>query len=414
MYRLAIAAFIALSCIAQAEDWNQWRGPKGDGRSSLTKLPIQWSSTENIAWRIKLAEPGNSTPIVVGDKVLVTQAQGKERLLLCFSLTDGSLLWSKGIEAAIIEPTHSTNPMCSSSPASDGERIIVWHGSAGLFCYDLKGDELWRRELGEQKHIWGYGSSPVIAGDLCYLNFGPGERSFLIAVDKKTGETKWQHNEPIDTAGTSEAKFQNADFYGSWSTPVVRNIGGIDQLIISFPFRVRSFEPKSGQLLWSSEGINALVYTSPLIEENIIVTMGGYNGMALGLKYQANERIERLWQHPKTKQRIGSGAIHNGYIFIHNDPGVAECFELTTGKLVWEKRLAGPSGKNSNWSSVMIADGNCYSINQSGDCFVFRASPEFELLSVNSLGETSNSSIVPSTRGLLIRTHQHLWCIGAK
>ena len=94
--------------------------------------------------------------------------------------------------------------------------MIAWFGSAGLFCYDVDGHELWKRDLGIQTHIWGYGSSPVIHGDLCYLFFGPGERSFLIAVNKKTGETVWQHDEPINTAGTAEARFASADYYGSW------------------------------------------------------------------------------------------------------------------------------------------------------------------------------------------------------
>jgi outer membrane protein assembly factor BamB len=333
---------------------------------------------------------------------------------MCFSLKTGELLWKSAVDWAIPDPTHGTNPFCSSSPVTDGERVIVWHGSAGLFCYDMQGNELWKRDFGIQKHIWGYGSSPVIHRDYCYLNFGPGERSFLVAVHKQTGETIWQHDEPIDTQGTAEAKFQNADFYGSWSTPVIRQIGGKEQLILSVPFRIRSFDPTSGKPFWSSEGINALVYTSPLVENNLLIAMGGYNGMTVALQIQANDQIVRLWQHPKTKQRIGSGAIHNGHIFIHNDPGVAECFDLNTGETVWEQRLSGPGGKPTNWSSVMIADGLCYTINQSGDCFVFKADPKFELISTNSLGETSNSSIVPVDGKLLIRTHKHLWCIEQK
>jgi outer membrane protein assembly factor BamB len=122
----------------------------------------------------------------------------------------------------------------------------------------------------------------------------------------------------------------------------------------------------------------------------------------------------RVWQQPKTRQRIGSGAIHDGHIYIHNDSGVAECFELKTGKLVWEERLKGSGPTGANWSSIMLADGKCYSLTQGGDCFVFKASRQFELLSANSLGEPSNSSIAPSNGELFIRTHEALWCIGRK
>lgn len=412
------AASVALSywCLASAaaEDWPQWRGPRGDGTSGEHNLPIRWGVDENVAWKIPLVEPGNSTPVVWQDRIFVTQPVAKQqrRTLLCLNRGDGRLLWEAGTEWDGEDPTHGTNPFCSSSPVTDGKRVIAWHGSAGLFCYDLEGRELWRRDLGTQKHIWGYGSSPVIHGELCYLNFGPGERSFLIALDCQTGETVWQHDEPINTAGTAEAKFANADFYGSWSTPVIRTVAGREQLIVSFPFRVRGFDPQTGSPLWSGEGINALVYTSPLIVDDLIVAMGGYNGMTVTLRLGQGPEPDRMWRHAKTKQRIGSGAIHDGHIYIHNDPGIAECFNLQTGELVWEQRLVGPSGKTTNWSSVMIAGGIGYTINQGGDCFVFRASPKFELLSTNSLDESSNSSIVPSQGQLLIRTHEHLWCIG--
>lgn len=111
-----------------------------------------------------------------------------------------------------------------------------------------------------------------------------------------------------------------------------------------------------------------------------------------------------------TLAQIGSGVIHNGHIYIHNDPGIAECFELATGKLVWEERLKG----GVNWSSVMLADGLCYTITQGGECNVFKADPTFELVASNSLGEHSNSSIAPSDGQLFIRTYQHLWCIGQR
>jgi len=143
------------------------------------------------------------------------------------------------------------------------------------------------------------------------------------------------------------------------------------------------------------------------------VGMGGYNGMSIALKAGGSGDVtkeQRLWRHPKTKQRIGSGVIHNGHIYIHNDPGIAECIELATGKLIWEERLKG----GVNWSSVMLADNLCYTITQEGACNVFKASPKFELVATNLLGEQSNSSIVPSDGQLFIRTHQNLWCIGSR
>jgi outer membrane protein assembly factor BamB len=410
---------LAMPSFANAENWPGWRGPRGDGTCTEKGLPTKWSTTENVAWKVKLPERGNSTPVVWGGRVFVTQAIEKEgrRTLMCFDRNDGKLLWQKGTDWKDKEPTHGTNPYCASSPVTDGERVIAWYGSAGLFCYDLDGNELWKRDLGIQKHIWGYGASPVIHGDLCYLHFGPGDRTFLIAVNKQTGETVWNHDEPYNEKGTDEAKSGNRDYTGSWSTPIFRDIDGRNQLVISFPFRVCGMEPATGKEIWNCTGTNALCYTSPLFADGIVVAMGGFNGMSVAVKAGGSGDItkeNRLWRHPRTKQRIGSGVIHDGHIYIHNDDGVAECFEMTTGKTVWTERLKGDGSRGVNWSSVMLADGLCYTINQSGDCFVFKASPQFEQVAANSLGEHSNSSIVPSDGQLFIRTYQNLWCIGQK
>jgi outer membrane protein assembly factor BamB len=184
----------------------------------------------------------------------------------------------------------------------------------------------------------------------------------------------------------------------------------------SWPRRLAAYDPEGGRELWTCAGLNPLCYTSPIYADGIVVAMGGFNGMALAARAGGGGDItaaRRVWHHPKTKQRIGSGVIHDGHIYIHNDPGVAECFELATGKLIWEERLQGAGKTGQNWSSVMLAGGNCYTVTQGGDCFVFKASPKFELVSVNPLGERSNSSIAPSNGELFIRTHQALWCIAA-
>lgn len=414
---LAFGCLFVIPAIAIAENWPAWRGPRGDGTCIEKDLPTRWSATENVVWKVPLPERGNSTPIVWGNRIFLTQAIEKEqrRTLMCLDRTDGSLVWQRGTEWKDPDPTHDTNPFCASSPVTDGERIVAWYGSAGIFCYDFQGRELWRRDLGIQKHIWGYGSSPVLFGDLCILNFGPGDRTFLVALDKRSGQTVWQHDEPFNKEGTSEAKPSNVDYYGSWSTPLIRNLSGRTELLMSFPLRVCSFDPATGKEYWTCTGINPLVYTSPLFAEGVLVGMGGFNGMTIALEPGGAGDItetNRIWRHPKTKQRIGSGVIHDGHIYIHNDPGVAECFNLKTGETVWEQRLEG----GTNWSSVMLADGLCYTMTQQGKCFVFRASPKFELVATNDLGagETSNASVVPSDRQLFLRTFRHLWCIGAK
>ena len=190
-----------------------------------------------------------------------------------------------------------------------------------------------------------------------------------------------------------------------------------EELVLSWPKRVEALDPKTGRELWSCAGINPLVYTSPLYdkESEIVVAMGGYMGMALAVKAGGAGDVtetRRLWHHPKTKQRIGSGVIYENHFYILNDPGIAECFQLRTGKLVWEERLKGPAPKSDNWSSMVVSDGKLYVINQGGDAFVLRAAPRFEVLATNSLSEPTIGSIAVSDGEIFIRTHKALWCLG--
>lgn len=404
-----------VSPAALADKWPQWRGPEGTGVSADRNLPLHWSTNENVRWRTALPDRGNSTPVVWSNRVFITQALEKEnrRTVMCFNRADGQLLWQTGVTWAGKEASHETNPLCSASPATDGARVIASFASAGLYCYDFSGRELWHRDLGRQAHIWGNGASPVVHGDLCFLNFGPGERTFLIAVNKATGQTVWQANEPGGNSG-EEKPGEKPNWVGSWSTPIIARVNGREELIMSWPGRVAAYDPKTGKELWTCGGLNPLVYTSPLYADGIVVAMGGFMGTALAVTAGGAGDItgtHRLWLHPKTKQRIGSGVVHDGHIYILNDPGVAECYELKTGKLIWEERLAGKGPDNSSWSSPVLTGDHLYVINHSGDTFVLRASPKFELLATNSLDEPDNASLAVSDGDIFIRTQRALWCI---
>ena len=409
-----------------AANWPAWRGPLGDGVSEEKNLPTHWSATENVKWRVPLPEPGNSTPIIWGDRVFLTQAVGDRRTLMCFSRADGSLLWQSGTTSAEKELTHAANPYCSGSPATDGERVIAAFASDGLFCYGFDGKELWKRtDLGRAVHIWGNASSPVIHGDLCFLNFGPGETSYLLAVDKRTGKTVWKNDEetgygktapPSSQAGNAGKGGGNPTFIGSWTTPVIMNVEGREQLLMCWPRRLAGYDPQTGHQLWFSFGLNPLVYTSPIGGGGTVVAMGGYGGPAIAVRAGGSGDVtssRRLWELPRSPQRIGSGVVYDGHIYIHNDPGTAMCIDLKSGEIVWQERLPAKAATGQNWSSVMLSGDNCYTVTQGGDCFVFKASPKFELVSVNPLAERSNSSISPSNGELFIRTHKALYCIAA-
>ncbi len=327
--RVLLLAFIfpLLASAAFAADWPAWRGPLGTGITEEKDLPVKWSATENVKWRVPLPEPGNSTPVVWGDRIFLTQAVGDRRTVMCLSRADGKLLWQQGVTAKEKESSHPTNPYCSASPVTDGERVIVSFASDGLFCYDLDGKELWSRtDLGRQIHIWGAGVSPVIHGDLCFLNFGPGETTYLLAVDKKTGRTVWKHDEESGYGQATRDKPGNQTFVGSWSTPVVMSVEGKEQLLMSWPGRLAAYDPATGREIWSCSGFTPLVYTSPIYGDGIVAALSGFGGSAFAVRAGGSGDVtesRRVWFQPHSPQRIGSGVVHEGHIYIQNDPGTA-------------------------------------------------------------------------------------------
>ena len=413
-----VAFYIFLNVASFAENWPGWRGPLGTGKAEGKNYPTTWSRDNNVRWRIDLPERGNSSPIVWGDKVFVTQAiEAKgERQLICFHSENGRLLWQKTVEFNTEEPTHRTNPYCSASPVTDGKHVIVSHASAGVFCYDLDGKELWRRDLGEQEHIWGNAASPVIYQNQCFLNFGPGNRTFLIALNLKDGKTVWQHDEAGGESGIAKDG-QRGKWVGSWTTPILIDGKRGDELLMSYPDRVVAFDPLKGKEIWSCRGLNPLVYTSPIYENGIIVAMGGYRGTAMGVRAGGEGDVtdtHQLWTRPREKQRIGSGVLVGGHVYILNEDGVAQCIEARQGKVVWEERLRGEGGNGKSWSSMVEAGDKLYAINQSGDAFVLRSAPKFELLATNALGEMTQSSMAFASGEIFVRTYKSLWCIGSK
>ncbi len=413
-YVVLLAALSILPSPGRADNWPAWRGADGMGRCAETDLPVKWSATENVRWKMKLPGAGNSTPVIWGDRIFLTQAtdKGLKRGLLCLSRKDGKTLWHKVIEYKEKEPTHDTNPYCSASPATDGERVVVSHGSAGVYCYDFEGKELWHRDLGKCEHIWGNAASPVLYGDLVILNFGPGERTFLIAMDRKTGEDVWKVEEP----GGKRGDKGQSEWLGSWSTPTLLKLKERDELVMSWPGVVKAYAPKTGELLWTCQGLakdesaDRLVYTSPLVSAEAVVAMAGYGGPALAVRPGGKGDVtqtHRLWRQPRADQRIGSGVLVGEHVYMVTEPGRAECIELKTGKTAWTERVGAGA-----WGSLVHAGDRLYVTNVEGETLVLAAKPKFEVLSRNPLKETTKASIAVSDGTIFIRTYEHLWCIG--
>jgi outer membrane protein assembly factor BamB len=416
------------------------------------------------------------------------------------------VLWQSGVMYGEKEQTQPNNPYCSATPAADGERVIASFGSAGLYCYDFTGRELWHRGFGTMNHMFGNASSVILYGDLCLLPFGPDEKARLIAVNKRTGQTVWEGepptvdpgeqqsfagpavapgslgkpgepgrpgapnspgrpgvpnvpgqpgapgvpgrpNEPASPGvprspgspgrpnepgrpgtpdspdapgkpmepGGSGGPPRGGNPTGTWSTPIIVKAEGRDEIIMAFPYRLAAYDPKTGTRLWLSKGVGATIYNTPVCGEGIVVAMSSGMGKGSIIAVRPGGRGDvtegrRLWHMEIARSRTGSGVICQGYFFAVSDNGIADCTDLKTGRTVWEQQLKGPGGKTSSWSSLLLADGKIYVPNQSGDVFVFRAGPRFELLATNSVGESTNASLAASNNELFMRTDRSLWC----
>ncbi len=406
---LSLVSFLASSSLAG--DWHGWRGPHGDGTSEEKGVPLTWSATENVKWKVPLDGLGNSTPIVVGERVFIAHAPAKSKLrtLQCFNRNNGELLWKKEVEYADPEATHGTNPYCSSSPVSDGAMVVVYHGSPGLFAYDMEGKELWKADLGKVEHIWGFGSSPVIQDGLVITNAGPGLNAAVIAVKATDGKEVWRK----EYGAMKSPKIE--DYRGSWSTPVLYKEGDQVLMLLSLPEKLYAVNPRTGEEVWSCGGLSKLVYTSPLVGKDAVVAMCGYTGPAMGVRRGGKGDVtetHRLWLTDKPNpQRIGSGIIVGDYLYILNETGIAWCLDPKTGEKKWEKRLGGPL----SWSSMCQADGRLYVTNFNGDTYVLEADPDdCKVLAENKIGEQTRGSLAFSNGQVFLRTHKNLYCFEAK
>ncbi len=397
-----LAAFLCFTTLAWSSDWPAWRGPTGQGECP-DKIPLKWNASSNVKWKVPLAEQGNSTPIIWKDKIFLTQANkgGSIRSLLCLNRADGTKLWQKDVAYDKKERNWNPSWYGNASPVTDGERVIVSLGSAGMYCYDFNGKELWKRDdLGEWDHAFGNSSSPVLYGNLAILWCGPNEkmgRNFLLAVDKTNGKTVWEKDEPK----------------GSWGTPTISRVNGQDQLILGMTDKLKGYDPTTGDNLWHCNGLTIYVYTSPLVHDNLAVAMSGYNGAALAVKLGGSGDItkDRLWHHPKNIQRVGSGVVVGEHVYIIEENGVPHCYELKTGKEVWNVKDR-PAG-DKTWGSMIHSNGRLYVLMHNGETVVLAANPKYEVLSINSLGksEQTNSSLAVADGEVYIRTFRHLWCV---
>lgn len=401
---LLIVSVSSIACpFAGAEEWPEWRGPRLDGSSSESNIPTYWSATENIKWKTPIPGKGHSSPIVWDDRVFVTTCleDKQERMLLCLDRESGKVLWQNEVLKSPLEHKNKLNSYASATPATDGKSVWVAFFQIPrieLACYDFDGKEIWRKSPGEFHSVHGFCSSPILYHDLVILNCDQDSpAACIVAYDRNTGEEKWRTSRPNQTR--------------SYCTPIICNVAGRDQLILSGSKCVASYDPASGKQLWIMDGPTEQFVASPVVTDGVVFITGGFPTYHLvvidpdGAGNITHSKI--LWhEHGSVASYVPSPIAAGDWFFVCSDGGLATCWEARTGKEMWKHRL----GQHHSASPVS-AGGNLYFTADNGDTYVFKAGPTFELLSQNPLGEEVRASPAVSHGELFIRGVQNLYCI---
>lgn len=403
MYRCTIAILLTASALANSEDWPGWRGPRGDGTSAEIGLPIRWSATENVRWKVAVPGTGHSSPIVSGNRVFLTSCREAthERLLLCYDRHDGKLLWERIVAVAPLEKKHKLNSYASSTPATDGRHVWVSFLSQPrvlVSCFDFEGNKIWEKSPGDFQSPHGYCSPPVLYKDLVIVNEDQDHsRAFIAALDQATGAERWRISRPG---------------IRSYCPPLIADAAGRKQLVLSGANRVTSYDPDAGKLLWEIDGPTEQFVASFVLHDGILFMSGGYpEKHVLAIRPDGSGNVTQshiVWRTQKGAGYVPSPVAANHHVFLINDNGVATCWDAATGKQRWQTRL----GEHHS-ASPITAENRIYATSDEGVTFVLKAEPKFEVIARNHFGEECFTSPAVSHGNLFFRTSRHLWCIGA-
>lgn len=413
---------------ANDANWPEFRGPRGDGTSTSTGLPLKWSATENVVWHTPIHGRGWSSPVIWENQVWLTTAteDGRELSVLCLDRETGKVIHDKKLfDVEKPQFAHKFNTYASPTPAIEAGRVYVTFGSPGTACLDTKtGEVLWQRRDIECNHFRGAGSSPILWRDLVLLNFDGSDHQFLMAFDKATGKTVWTTKRSIDfrdldANGQPELE---GDFRKAYSTGQIAEIDGQPVLLSQGAKAFYAYEPATGSELWrveerSTQGVGV----RPFYAHGLVFTATGYNrshllairpgkkGEVLDVAEKAPEgqQLKIEWMStrgiPKKPSPIAVGEL----VFAVEDGGVATCWKAKTGEVVWNERLGG------NYSaSPLAADGRLYFCNEEGKTVVVPADGKFEKLAENELPDGFMASPAVSGKSLFLRTKTELWRVG--
>lgn len=393
-----------------AADWTQWRGPNHNNVAEPGQsIPTTWSETQNVVWKTRVPGRGHSSPIVINDLIVLTSAdeQGQQQGVFGFDRQTGKQRWATVISQGGFPKVHAKNTHASSTACSDGQQIYATfnhHNKVEAVALDMAGKIVWRKDVGAfvpKLYEYGYAAAPTLYNGTLIISGDCDTVAWLKALDTKTGRVVWQQDRP---------KMLN------WASPVVANLAGREQLLISGCERIASYDPSTGKPLWSQPCLTIATCGTVVWDDDTVYASGGYpKKQTVAVKADGSGEIR--WSNG-VKCYEQSMLYHDGHLYAVDDGGIAYCWHAKSGREMWKTRLQGPVSS----SPVLVGD-TIYASNERGTTFVFKANPQrFEAIGRNQLGEESFASPAVVDNRILLRVatgngasrRETLYAIGTK
>jgi outer membrane protein assembly factor BamB len=424
---LLLSILVALPALA--EDWPQWRGPRGDGTSHEKNIPTRWTQTENVKWRCELPGQAGATPVVWGDQIFLTSADGDDLVLICVHAKDGTKQWQRKVGSGNQDARAGEGNSASPSPSTDGEHVWCFFGTGNLACFTVNGDPVWQLDVnqrfGKLDIQFGMTSTPVLDGDALYLQLihGPmrsddfSRTGKVIRLDKKTGKTVWEIDRPTDAA--FECKH-------SYASPFLYRDTEREFLVVHGADCITGHSLLDGTEVWRFGELNGPTkinpkendptfrfVASPLVIPGLLIVPTAKEGPLVALKVNADlkgdcsQRLDVVaWSNPRTPD-VSIPLYVDGRIYLLHKDGRLQCLDATTGRELFFSRTY--TGQHR--SSPVAADGHLYFQSNDGHCTVVKAGPTLEIVATNILDEAITASSVVSNGVLYIRSYKALYAI---
>ncbi len=407
--------FLVTSSVS-ADNWPNWRGPTLNGVAPKGTYPVKWSSTENVAWKIKLPGKGTSTPIVWRKQIILTSQEVGKNTTMALDRS-GKTIWKTTAGGAGIKGKHRKASGSNPSPITDGKHIYVYFKSGDLVCLTMAGKVVWQTNLqqawGKDTLWWDIGTSPVLSADKVLVAVMQTGGSYVAAFNKSDGKVAWKRDRDL------EAPLEAAQ---SYTTPIVLKRNNRETLLVLGADHVTAHDVTTGKETWRVGGLNPTgqkyfrSISSPVLAGDLLLAPYSRGGTLTAIRLGGSGDVTK--SHIAWANKGGAAAdvptpiVSGNRVFVCSDRGKLTCLDAKTGKTFWsgvtEKNRTGYS------SSPILAGGRIYLTREDGKTFVVESGDSFKVVAANVLGEFTVATPVFSQGQILLRTTEHLYCIGKR